>query len=139
MRISDWSSDVCSSDLPPLVADPTAHPVAPAQLRKAIIFRAIVHDKRHPLVHDTGLVPNHRHLLADAFYLLPMSSDYSVTHLSGSDPAQPSPARGEGFVGAAHLLVRITTVIAGLDPAIHGRGAYRPFRRGPVRRRCGSS
>src|SRR3546814_19507809 len=69
--------------VPPLVADPTAHPVAPAQLRKAIIFRAIVHDKRHPLVHDTGLVPNHRHLLADAFYLLPMSSDYSVTHLSG--------------------------------------------------------
>src|SRR3546814_2177121 len=83
--------------VPPLVAAPTAHPVAPAQPRKAIIFRAIVHAKRHPIVHDTGLVPNHRHLLADAFYLLPMSSDYSVTHLSGSDPPYPSPTGGKGI------------------------------------------
>src|SRR3546814_178278 len=105
MRISDWSSDVCSSDLPPLVADPTAHPVAPAQLRKAIIFRAIVHDKRHPLVHDTGLVPNHRHLLADAFYLLPMSSDYSVTHLSGSDPTLTLPHKGGGDSRAPSILL----------------------------------
>src|SRR3546814_16928711 len=46
MRISDWSSDVCSSDLPSVSASRCHLP------QKGRILRTSCHSPRQPLVHD---------------------------------------------------------------------------------------
>src|SRR3546814_18802006 len=52
MRISDWSSDVCSSDLPIRVADEDVE----VERRQQRVAQRILHEQRPPAVarHDVG-------------------------------------------------------------------------------------
>src|SRR3546814_7954782 len=57
MRISDWSSDVCSSDLPDAVAE---------IVRPDLLARIIVVERQH---HVFGWMPLQRDAAVDAFVL----------------------------------------------------------------------
>src|SRR3546814_2253185 len=83
MRISDWSSDVCSSDLQPDDLRPWGLPVSGLRARRC----AIVRDRRpgHPYGHSVFLaLLNSGHNgppLSASGFLAPMLDDQTLSHL----------------------------------------------------------
>src|SRR3546814_19557452 len=59
MRISDWSSDVCSSDLPLWLSSPDCWPLHSAVLIEVMFAPADIPHKRCPHMRQNGL-SNHR-------------------------------------------------------------------------------
>ena len=86
--------------LQPFVANPPAHPITPAGLRKAVRRTQNLVHELDPFLDNTAPIPRQGVLLATTAKLLPMSSVYSVTYVSGSDlptpwPDRPYPSRGK--------------------------------------------
>ncbi len=79
----------------PLVTGLAADSEAPAHRRERLFSLLNRHHKTHPFVHSMGLRPSHRQgPPCRSVDLLPMSSVYSVTHVPGLDPPNPSPQGG---------------------------------------------
>src|SRR3546814_15904980 len=57
MRISDWSSDVCSSDLHPLERPGLRHPVA--DMTASVFVRGAIPECKTQKPHPTQPIPNH--------------------------------------------------------------------------------
>src|SRR3546814_9124707 len=57
MRISDWSSDVCSSDLHPLERPGLRHPVA--EMTDSVFVRGAITECKTQKPHPTQPIPNH--------------------------------------------------------------------------------
>src|SRR3546814_20128989 len=85
MRISDWSSDVCSSDLRPgTLADPGLH------VERAVGIQ--LHRRRDLFVQDGRWIPRRRHALAPADVVDPVANpahdSYNLARLA-PHPEQP--------------------------------------------------
>src|SRR3546814_8449870 len=102
MRISDWSSDVCSSDLPSPAATPShlsrrqcqmaLRSVRPEQALRGHSPHAPLWARRYPKCSDSAALPCHRGRLEQ-------------------HPNQPSPARSEEHTSELQSLMRISYAV----------------------------